>query len=126
MQDKVAPIRADAAQALREIGPGAKGAIPALAKALNDSDPTVSYDAIIALGNMGDAAIPQLTAAVKSENPTVRRHAIVCLDSLGSDAKSAIPALLVAARDHDDMTRVLARQAVKDIDPAAAAQLPGS
>ena len=45
---------------LREIGPAAKDAVPALAEKLRDSRPEIRREAILALAAMDDAAIPAL------------------------------------------------------------------
>jgi HEAT repeat protein len=49
-KDKDPGTRSEAAQALREIGPGAKAAVPALTELLNDKDWLVRKDAAAASG----------------------------------------------------------------------------
>jgi HEAT repeat protein len=60
--------RARAAQALGELGPKAKDAVPALVSALDDDAPSVRVDATVALGRIGPdarAAVPHLVATMK-------------------------------------------------------------
>ncbi len=56
---------------LRDIGPAAKDAVPALTKKLQDKDPGIRREAILALAGMGKeaaSAVGPIAAAVKDEN----------------------------------------------------------
>src|SRR5262249_7453526 len=64
--------RGGAASVLGFMGPKAKAAIPALVKALADSDSFVRLEATQALARMGTAAVPALTAALKDRDRLVR------------------------------------------------------
>jgi HEAT repeat protein len=69
---------------LREIGPPAKDAVPALTKALNNSRPDIRREAVLALGTMNDAAlpaVPQIVETLKDEH--VRTAATFALGQLG-------------------------------------------
>jgi HEAT repeat protein len=76
-----------AALALGAIGPPAKGAVPEIAKLLQDPDQVVRYQAAQALG------------------------------SFGPDAKPAVPALREAVRRGDRRFREMARTVLLRIDP---------
>ena len=56
---------------LRDIGPAARDAVPALTKKLQDKDPQVRREAILALASMGneaESAVAAIAAAVKDEH----------------------------------------------------------
>jgi HEAT repeat protein len=69
---------------LREMGPAAKDAAPALAEKLKDSRPEVRREAVLALGAMKEAAIPLLPqiAAIVSDEPS-KTAATFVLGQLG-------------------------------------------
>ena len=79
-------------RALAEIGPDAKGAVPALADALRDIDPDVREAAATALGEIGpDAAgaVRALTVAVRDPKVEVREAAIFRLGRNGAVLRSS-------------------------------------
>lgn len=56
---------------LRQIGPAAKDAVPALAEKIKDPRPDIRIQAILALGAIGDAAlpaVPEIAKAVQDEH----------------------------------------------------------
>jgi HEAT repeat protein len=79
LTDEDEETRKDAAAALGEIGPPAKGAVSALVTALKkDVDEEVRRNAATALGDIGPAAkdaVPALTEALKDEDEDVRSSA---------------------------------------------------
>jgi HEAT repeat protein len=81
---------------LREIGPEAKDAAPALAAKLQDPNPEIRREAALTLGALGDAAIPvvpQLAVAVNDEQ--TRGAATFALGQIGQmprDAEAKIQA----------------------------------
>ncbi len=81
---------------LRDIGPGAKDAVPALADKLHDPRPEIRREAILALAAMDEAAapaVPQIAAALPDEH--VRAAATYALGRLGripADAEAPIRA----------------------------------
>ena len=97
-------VRARAAEALGEMGPAAKDAVPALIKLCGDSDSDVRGHAAEALGEMGPAAkdaVPALIKLCGDSDSDVRGHAAVALGEMGPDAKDAIPALKKLCGDSD-------------------------
>jgi len=87
------------ADMLGYIGPEAKAAVPALVKALGDSDTGVLYCVARALGKIGPeakAAVPALVKTLGDSDPIVRVNATWALGEIGPDAKDAVPALVKA------------------------------
>jgi HEAT repeat protein len=106
LNDPTPRIRASAAGALRNFGPGAKAAVPALLQRLGDAelDSALEYDkGILAetLARMGATAVPGLVAAIEDKNRTdlARSQAIRALGALGTKAREAQPALAAVMKD---------------------------
>jgi esterase/lipase superfamily enzyme/HEAT repeat protein len=79
--------RAQAAKALGALGPGAKDAVAALARALHDADPDVRLEVATALGRIGGAAVaalPQLVAGLKDDDEYVRYASGWALDKVAA------------------------------------------
>ncbi len=92
LKDKLPSTRRDAVVKIRQMGPAAKSAVPALAQVLSDPDAGVRVVAAMALGDLGE------------------------------NARSAVPALLVATQDREPFIRKAAQDALKNIDPQEAAR----
>jgi HEAT repeat protein len=75
LKDEGRGVRYHAAEALDQIGPDAKDAVPALVEGLKD------------------------------ENINVRRYAAGALGQIGSNAKEAVSALVQALKDNNDVVR---------------------
>lgn len=101
-----------AVMALEKLGPEAREAIPALARALEDETPDVRGRAVRALGDIGPEAIPALTLALEDEDLRIRKYAIWELGKIGSDA---VPILAGLLRDEDPEIRRHAIWALGDI-----------
>ncbi len=125
---------------LREIGPAAKDAVPALAEKLKDPRPEIRREAALTLGAMGDAAtavIPQIVALLSDNN--ARTAATFVLGELGqipADAEATLRAnvksedkllsttsLWALARVHPE-DKDLRRQATEELDCAAEGSEP--
>ena len=121
-QFKWARIRA--VSAFRTVPYNAEAAIPALLNALADPEPLVRCEAAPALTHIHqqlDIVIPALVKNLSDSNNDVRRMTAFALGELGPDGKPAVPALIPLLKD-DGSVRGWAAEALKKIDPLAAAQ----
>lgn len=102
-----------AAQALGDIGPEAKAAIPVLLKTFNHTNAEVRFAAVTAVlpiggdPNRGDPNIlvPALKGMLKDPKPEVRFNAAAGLWSFGVRARTALPELLEALQDQDQSVK---------------------
>jgi HEAT repeat protein len=122
-----AQVRSRAALALGELGPDAQTAIPALVKALKDSDETVARQAgrsLRAIGAPTRDDLPLLIEGIRDANPRVRNYAVEALGKMGAEARSAVPALaqVLKAKETDTELRQQAARTLGQIGPAATAQ----
>jgi HEAT repeat protein/S1-C subfamily serine protease len=107
--------RTRAAEALGEMGEGAKNAIPALLKLLVDPDDFTRRTALAALNKIGVPAksdVRLLAEALNGTTPEVRRYAAGALAKMGPDARGALQELLSALNDSDAHVRQAAAQAI--------------
>jgi hypothetical protein len=123
---------------LAEIGPPAKPAVPAIMRYLRAPDPVQRGQALYALGKVHpepELVVTNATRALGDADPDVRMRAAKALQSYGADARSSVPALLDALQKWSlqpasppysqygvDAPTLAAREALKAIDPKAAAQ----
>ena len=115
-KDPDSAVRVDAAQALGQLGPKAKSAVPALLRALKDGH--VQRHAAEALGRIGRSAInPLIDLAVGGKSEAVRIGAIQSLGKLGPLAKPAVPVLLKCLRDKVADVRNATARALPEIKP---------
>jgi HEAT repeat protein len=120
-------VRYWAAEALGEIGPEAKDAIPALIKALSDNDESVRIKAIYVIGRIGPAAkeaIPALIKAFGDSDYGARTVAGEALKKIGPEAKELVPVLIQALGDSDVNVRIAAAKELGEIRPAAKEAIP--
>jgi HEAT repeat protein len=110
--------------ALSEMGPPAKAAVPALAKALRDHDADVRHGAATALTNKGPAAISVLAEALEDTDAGVRREVAIALGNIGAPAKVAVPTLVKTLRDPYINVRREAVIALGEMGPPAEAAVP--
>lgn len=114
--------RQEAARRLSLLRAGAQPALPALIRALSDSDDRVREHAVTALLAIGPAAAPAADALAerirRDPSPDVRKYATYTLSRIGSPgADAALPTVLEALRDPDDSVRLGAAVAVEALDP---------
>ena len=122
LKDPDADIRYKAALTLGGFGSTAKEAVPALIDALGDSDELVRRFVPQALGEIGsDAkdAIPALILGFRDEE--VSTYAPSALGKIG---KVAVPALIEALKDEDQIVRHKSASALGYIGPDAKAAVP--
>jgi glyceraldehyde-3-phosphate dehydrogenase type I len=114
--------RAKAAKALGKIGPVTDQVIPALIKALEDSDWEVRYYAAKALGKIGPVAkdaAPALIKVLEDSDSYVRRYAAEALGKIGPVTDQVIPALVRALKGSDRYVHRYAAEALGKIGPVA-------
>jgi HEAT repeat protein len=110
--------------------------IPAVTKALDDSDSAVRRVAITALASIGpqaSSAVPHLIERATDPDPEVRAAAILAFRYMGPDRAQAVPVLTQALRDNalvhpESMPpapiSALAVQVLGKVGPAAVSALP--
>jgi HEAT repeat protein len=99
----------DALHGLVALGPDGKAAIPDVAKLLDDH--LVSQMAAHALYRIGSNSVPTLKDALTNRNQWARSHAAGVLGVLHDP--SSVSNLLVALKDSDVHTRIMAAQALR-------------
>ncbi len=120
-------VRAVAAEAMARLGPKAAGATSDLVRLLKDQDRNVRYQAVRALHELGPAAKPALPALgevildSREAEPT-RQWAIKSLIVTLPKTHDQVVALLIKSSEEkvNYGVRQLARQQLRQIDPAAA------
>ena len=103
---------------LREIGPAAKDAVPALADTLRDSRPEIRREALLALAAMDDAALPalpQIAAALNDEH--TRPAATYALGRMGQIPADAEAAVRANAKSDDKMLSTTSLWALARVHP---------
>jgi HEAT repeat protein len=103
---------------LREIGPAAKDAAPALVEKLNDPRPDIRREAVLALGAMDDAAssfIPQIAAALDDEY--ARTAATFVLGQLGKIPPDAQEKIRENAKSDDRFLSTVSLWALARVHP---------
>jgi HEAT repeat protein len=121
--DEAHRLRSGAARALELMGPKARAALPALAKALRDDDANISMRASFALARIGEAAVPQLMRGLEARPFHTRLLSINALSRIGAGAHQAIPALVVALDDKSSQIAEQASHALSSIGPASVPKL---
>jgi HEAT repeat protein len=120
-------IRGQVAAALGCIGPEAKEAIPALVEALKSNDPDSRMAAASALGKLeAMEAIPALVDALNADSAQLKINAALALARFGPEARAAVPGLIRALKDNQDLDRFhrIAAEALGKIGPDAKAAVP--
>jgi HEAT repeat protein len=116
-----------AAEALAEIGPGAKEVVPDLIKALKDPEHFVRGSAAKALGKIGPAAVEAVPAlAVMLEDPSrlTRPYALVALAKIGPVSKLSKEAEDVFVRHLGHEDQVVRDNAIETFRHAGKAGKP--
>jgi HEAT repeat protein/serine phosphatase RsbU (regulator of sigma subunit) len=130
LQDTNWEVRKYAAVALRQIGPRAKKAIPALLRNLNDRDDDQSSEvraaAADALGDLGPSAvvITALKEALKDDAFPVRVAVVGALAKARTQATTYLPLLAERLRDNDRSVRLEVAEDLASLGPAAAGAVP--
>ena len=127
LESPLAEVRAAAAGALGTMPGDLATIIPALQKALTDSDKFVRINAVISLGLIAEtkpeAVLDDLIRGLRDSSPSVKIFAADFLARLGGDARCAVPELVNMAEGLDRLASGKAVSALKQIDPETAAKL---
>jgi len=123
--EHIVGIRGTAAWALGEVGPDARMAVPWLRQSLSDTNAPMRLSAAIALWRISqDTNVVSVVIEQFDRNPQ-NREILRALGEMGPLAKSAVPTLLKILGPPDPpwppYVQPLAREALKKIDPEAAA-----
>lgn len=116
--------RESAVYALREIGPGAADALPALRDLEDDPDPAVRRATALAFGALGPAALDPLVGMCRDKDASVRAAAAGALRLLREAAAPALPTLRALLRDPDDWVRIAAAKTVGTLGKDAEMAIP--
>jgi HEAT repeat protein len=127
LADEDADVRLVAALELRQRGPEAAKATPALIEALADRHPGVRREAAEALCWIGPKSGPALYEALKDPNPRVRAGAALALGDIGNhmggkrarpreEVKIIEPILKELLQDEDEEVRQNAAHTLKVLD----------
>lgn len=118
--------RRRAAEALAELGPDAKLAVPALTKALRDRDLFVRRYSAQALGKIGTDARDAITALALATGDEAREVQLAAIESLCQLGKPALSALLAVVKDPGKVPQVRKKAALglAAIGPSARSAVP--
>ena len=110
-------VRAVVANTLRDLGPDAKSALPALIKLLNVGEAESQEEVIKAITSIGGTqnATKALIVSLDSRSANVRRLAAVALGSIGARATEAVEPLLQHQQDEDPAVRLAISDAILSI-----------
>jgi hypothetical protein len=119
-------VRASASSCLRELGPRARHALPALLKVVHGPDKNAGAYALDAAACIdAGEVVPELADVVAQPNPFPNNYhrawCVLRLAEAGPRARRAVPVLLSLLGDRDKELRIVAREALEQIDPAALA-----
>ncbi|MEM9265518.1 MAG: HEAT repeat domain-containing protein [Cyanobacteria bacterium P01_F01_bin.13] len=118
-----ADIQSQALNALIDIGPEAKAAIPDLTTTLYEEKGDILLQVPYAIGTIGqEDTVPILVETLNHPNVDVREEAASALGDIGPAAQSAVPALRDTLQN-SQMRNAVAR-ALGDIGPGATAAVP--
>jgi HEAT repeat protein len=110
--------------AMGNIGPAARDAVPALLRNATNGDSSLRWhasNALAAIGAEPGRVVPVLTNALQDENS--RPSAAFALGEFGPSAKPAASLLIALLKSPQDRTdKSIYTNALKKIDPEAAAQ----
>ena len=118
LNDKNPHTKLEAVIAIREIGPGAREAIPDLIEIIRTTrnhDKKFLFATVNALLAMGKEIVPDMISLLKDDNWEMRRGSAWMLGKLGPEAKDAVPALTEALNDTNVNVRMKASWALKKI-----------
>ncbi len=101
---------------LAKLGKQSPEVVTMLADRLGDDDEAVAREMSLALSRIGLPAVPALSLALDNANNRARMGAIDALKNIGSDAKAAVPTLMLLLKSNDEKTYYRTRDALCAID----------
>ncbi|MCC6695862.1 MAG: HEAT repeat domain-containing protein [Candidatus Hydrogenedentes bacterium] len=110
--------------ALRNIGPGAKDAIPLLLEGQSDSHSARNDHASWALRDIRKGTLEQVEYDLHHGSPETRVAALINLELKGADAVAAIPLVVEMLRDEDYSVYTQATHTLGAMGPGAAEAVP--
>jgi HEAT repeat protein len=124
LDDEEILIRKAAVKTLSVIGPGAKLAVPALAKKLStETDVALRNEILEAFRSLGPSAAdaaPELSKLLRNKDEGFRRDVLTTIAELGPTAKVSVTELIrLIGSDVDDRDRLLAIKALGMLGTAA-------
>jgi HEAT repeat protein len=119
------PARATAAEALMELGPRARGALPVLVEALGDPNPSVRMWSSNAVSAVGPDALPAVLPSLRSSRAAVRTAAAWVFGEIDRAAQAASPELLALLDDPDAAVREAVARALSRRDAEGEAIVKG-
>jgi HEAT repeat protein len=105
LKDKDPSVREMAVAALKSYGEAARSSVPALIKAISDSDVSLRVNAVISLGFIGlddkdvDTGVNALMRCLRDRQGIVRFQAAKAIGNLGQNTNAAVPLLTELLRD---------------------------
>jgi HEAT repeat protein/lysophospholipase L1-like esterase len=126
LDDPASGVRAAAATALARAGEDARPAGPALVARLDDPDENVrlrAADALVAIGP-SPTWLPRLIELLEQEASPAQAVAARVVAAMGPAAREAVPSLVAAIGESDDVTRSAIALALAQIGPDARAAVP--
>ena len=113
LKSKNAAVRSHVSTVFRELKTEDRSMIEPLIDCLEDENPTVRRNVVIALGKLKDKrAVAPLILALKDTDPDVRTRVVLSLNQL--EDKRAIEPLIVAATDNHERVRCEAMAALAE------------
>jgi HEAT repeat protein len=105
---------------LGRYGPAAKPAVEALTKLIDDKNPDVQHETLIALAKIGPqakAAVPALVKTLQRNEGSICCAGTYALGSIGPDAKEAAAAIAKNLDNDDETLAMLSAWALANIQP---------
>lgn len=123
LKDKNTLVRVAAVRSLHQMNADSKISFPALVEALEDESPAVRLNAASALSRFGTQALPNLSLALKDKDPAVRRYTVLALQELRGSPKAVLPLLVQAQTDDSAQVRAATAEALGSFGPTAVPHL---
>jgi len=123
LSDSDKQVKKNAVVALGKIGPGAKDAVVTLGEVLN-KDSTIRIEVLVALGEIGPAAkaaVPNILAVFGGVDGQVGDKVIHlrAAQTIGKIGKDAVPDLVNALRNDNNLVRIGAAMSLGEVGPPA-------